>query len=179
MSKTADLELRCEDAEATRRVGAAVGRAASAGTVALLEGQLGAGKTVFAQGVGAGLGAPSVVNSPTFVLVNEHLGGRLPLRHADLYRLDDPELIAELGLLEAAEDGVLVVEWPERAAGALPADHLLVRIVPLTGTAEGGVGEATGEAMGEAAPRRLELEASGPLARAALEAVRRSAAAFV
>ena len=175
MSKTADLELRCEDAEATRRVGAAVGRAASAGTVALLEGQLGAGKTVFAQGVGAGLGAPSVVNSPTFVLVNEHLGGRLPLRHADLYRLDDPELIAELGLLEAAEDGVLVVEWPERAAGALPADHLLVRIVPLTGTAEGGVGEA----MGEAAPRLLELEASGPLARAALEAVRRSAAAFV
>ena len=120
-----------------------------------------------------------MVNSPTFVLVNEHLGGRLPLRHADLYRLDDPELIAELGLLEAAEDGVLVVEWPERAAGALPADHLLVRIVPLTGTAEGGVGEATGEAMGEAAPRRLELEASGPLARAALEAVRRSAAAFV
>lgn len=163
--KMVDLELRCEDAEATRRLGAALGRAAAAGTTALLQGQLGAGKTVFAQGVGAGLGAPSVVNSPTFVLVNEHLGGRLPLRHADLYRLDDPELIAELGLLEAAEDGVLLVEWPERAAGELPADHLLVRITPLTDTA------------GEAAPRRIELTASGPLACAALEAVRRAEAA--
>lgn len=163
--KTVDLELRCDDADATRRLGAALGRAAAAGTTALLQGQLGAGKTVFAQGVGAGLGAPSVVNSPTFVLVNEHLGGRLPLRHADLYRLDDPELIAELGLLEAAEDGVLLVEWPERADGELPADHLLVRIVPLTDTA------------GEAAPRRIELTASGPLACSALEAVRRAAAA--
>lgn len=171
VSEMVELELRCEDAEATRRVGAAVGRAASAGTVALLEGQLGAGKTVFAQGVGAGLGAPSVVNSPTFVLVNEHLGGRLPLRHADLYRLDDPELIAELGLLEAAEDGVLVVEWPERADGALPADHLLVRIIPLT--------DSSVEEAGEAAPRRLEIRASGPLARAALEAVRDAEAAFV
>ena len=163
MSETVDLELRCEDAEATRRLGAALGRAASAGTVALLQGQLGVGKTVFAQGVGAGLGAPSVVNSPTFVLLNEHLGGRLPLRHADLYRLDDPESIAELGLAEAAEDGVLLVEWPERADGALPADHLLVRITPLT------------DAAGDAAPRRLELRAAGPIAARALVALRESA----
>ena len=166
MSETLELELRCEDAEATRRVGAALGRAAAPGTAALLQGQLGAGKTVFAQGVGAGLAAPSVVNSPTFVLVNEHLGGRLPLRHADLYRLDDPDLIAELGLFEAAEDGVLLVEWPECAVGALPTDHLLVRITPLT------------DAAGDAAPRRLELSASGPIARAALQAVERAATAL-
>lgn len=164
MSRTTELQLRCEDAEATRRLGAALGRAAAAGTVALLQGQLGAGKTVFAQGVGAGLGAPSVVNSPTFVLLNEHLGGRLPLRHADLYRLDDPESIAELGLAEAAEDGVLVVEWPERADGALPADHLFVRITPLT------------DAAGDAAPRRLELRANGPIAERALTALQESAA---
>ena len=164
MSRTTELQLRCEDAEATRRLGAVLGRAASAGTVALLQGQLGAGKTVFAQGVGAGVGAPSVVNSPTFVLLNEHLGGRLPLRHADLYRLDDPESIAELGLVEAAEDGVLVVEWPERADGALPADHLLVRITPLT------------DAAGDAAPRRLELCANGPIAARVLAALQESAA---
>lgn len=153
------MRLRCEDAEATRRVGAAVGRVAAVGTVVLLQGQLGAGKTVFAQGVGAGLGAPSVVNSPTFVLLNEHLGGRLPLRHADLYRLDDPELIAELGLAEAAEDGMLLVEWPERAKGLLPADHLLVRITPLS------------DAAGESAPRELALSAHGPTAQLALDAL--------
>ena len=165
MGETTDLTLCCADAEATRAAGAAVGHAAVAGTVLLLQGQLGAGKTVFAQGVGAGLETPSVVNSPTFVLVNEHLGGRLPLRHADLYRLDDPESIAELGLAEAAEDGVLVVEWPERGGGALPADHLLVRITPLR------------DDIGERVPRRLELSARGPIARAALSALQQGAAA--
>ncbi|MXY86801.1 MAG: tRNA (adenosine(37)-N6)-threonylcarbamoyltransferase complex ATPase subunit type 1 TsaE, partial [Chloroflexi bacterium] len=108
------FRLTCEDAETTRAVGAAVGRTAPAGTVVLLQGDLGAGKTVFAQGVGRGLETPTTVNSPTFVLMNEHLGGRLPMRHADLYRLDDLELIAELGLDQAALGGVLLVEWPER-----------------------------------------------------------------
>lgn len=147
------LRLTCDDAEATRAVGAAVGRFAAAGTVVLLQGDLGAGKTVFAQGVGRGLGAPTVVNSPTFVLVNEHLGGRLPLRHADLYRLDDLDLIAELGLDQAAIGGILLVEWPERGEGVLPSDHLHVQIVPLE--------EDVSEDALDASPRGLELTASG------------------
>ena len=147
------LRLTCDDAEATREIGAAVGRHAPAGTVVLLQGDLGAGKTVFAQGVGRGLEAPTVVNSPTFVLMNEHLGGRLPMRHADLYRLDDPDLIAELGLDQAAEGGMLLVEWPERGASALPDDHLHVQIR----TIEDDVSE---DAL-DASPRELILSASG------------------
>ena len=163
MGETTDLRLRCADADATRRVGATVGRAATAGTVVLLEGQLGAGKTVFAQGVGAGLDVPSIVNSPTFVLMNEHLGGRLPLRHADLYRLDDPESIAELGLAEAAVDGVLLIEWPERGHDMLPTDHLLVRLTPLS------------DEIGDAVPRELTISASGPSGTRALNAIRAAA----
>ena len=154
------LRLTCEDAEATRAVGAAVGRAAPAGTVVMLQGDLGAGKTVFAQGVGRGLEAPTTVNSPTFVLMNEHLGGRLPMRHADLYRLDDLELIAELGLDQAALGGILLVEWPERGQGLLPADHLHVQIVPLE--------EDVSEDALDASPRELLLTASGEQAESLL-----------
>lgn len=155
------LRLTCDDAEATRAVGAAVGRAAPAGTIVLLQGDLGAGKTVFAQGVGRGLEAPTTVNSPTFVLMNEHLGGRLPMRHADLYRLDDLELIAELGLDQAALGGILLVEWPERGQGALPEDHLHVQIVPLE--------EDISEDALDASPRALTLTASGEQAETVLQ----------
>lgn len=162
------LRLTCDDAEATRRVGAAIGRWAEPGTTVLLQGDLGAGKTVVAQGVGRGLELPTVVNSPTFVLVNEHLGGRLPMRHADLYRLDDLDLIAELGLDQAAEGGILLVEWPERAQGALPGggqgalptDHLLVQISPLA--------EEISEDQLDASPRELILTANGRHAQALL-----------
>lgn len=163
------LRLTCEDAEATRAVGAAVGRAAPAGTVVLLQGDLGAGKTVFAQGVGRGLEAPTTVNSPTFVLMNEHLGGRLPMRHADLYRLDDLDLIAELGLDQAALGGILLVEWPERGQGVLPADHLHVQIVPLE--------EDVSEDALDASPRELLLTASGEQAESLLAELAKQIAA--
>ena len=155
------LRLTCEDAESTREVGAAIGRHAPAGTVVLLRGDLGAGKTVFAQGVGRGLESPTTVNSPTFVLMNEHLGGRLPMRHADLYRLDDLDLIAELGLDQAALGGILLVEWPERGEGVLPEDHLHVQITPL----EDDISE---DAL-EASPRELLLTASGEQAESLLD----------
>ena len=163
------LRLTCEDADATRAVGAAVGRAAPAGTVVLLQGDLGAGKTVFAQGVGRGLEAPTTVNSPTFVLMNEHLGGRLPMRHADLYRLDDLDLIAELGLDQAALGGILLVEWPERGQGVLPADHLHVQIVPLE--------EDVSEDALDASPRELLLTASGEQAESLLAELAKQIAA--
>ena len=120
-------------AEETRSLAAALGRIAEPGTVVLLVGDLGSGKTVFAQGVGKGLAVGGVVNSPTFVLVNEHLSGRLPLFHADLYRLEGADEIAELALPESGMGAVLLVEWPERAwtvAGLLPSDALRVQLEP-------------------------------------------------
>jgi tRNA threonylcarbamoyladenosine biosynthesis protein TsaE len=90
--------------------------------VLALIGPLGAGKTAFVKGLAAGLGVPPrEAVSPTFALIHEH-AGRVPLFHADLYRLKGPEEVAELGLEDYAErGGVLAIEWAERAGDALPA----------------------------------------------------------
>ena len=98
-----------------------------AGDVLLLQGELGSGKTVLAQGIGQGLKVQEDVKSSSYVLLNEY-HGRLTLYHADLYRLEEPAQVAELALEEVAEPGVLAVEWPERAWEELPPEHLLVRI---------------------------------------------------
>lgn len=85
----------------------------SKGDVVLISGPLGAGKTAFVRGLAEGLGAaPGDVSSPTFTLIQQY-AGRMPLFHADLYRLT-PQEAADLGLEETGEDGVLAVEWPDR-----------------------------------------------------------------
>jgi tRNA threonylcarbamoyladenosine biosynthesis protein TsaE len=111
----------------TKRIGARLGRLLQPGDVLLLQGELGSGKTVLAQGIGRGLKVAEPVKSSSFVLVNEY-HGRLTVHHADLYRLSDPAEVADLALEEIAAPGVLVVEWPERAWEELPPEHLLVRI---------------------------------------------------
>jgi tRNA threonylcarbamoyladenosine biosynthesis protein TsaE len=116
--------LRSTDESATRRIGQALGRAARPGSVLALSGPLGAGKTQLAKGVAAGLGVRSVVNSPTFILMNEHVG-RLRLFHIDAYRLDDPEEALAAGLLDEREaGGVTVIEWADRLGAWLPAGRL-------------------------------------------------------
>ena len=122
------LSLRMASVTATRRLGARIGRRLRAGDVVLLSGELGTGKTVLAQGIGAGLGVADPIKSSSFVLMNEYAGSDLTLYHADLYRLEDPEQVAELALDEQANVGVLVIEWPERAPDELPQEHLLVRL---------------------------------------------------
>jgi tRNA threonylcarbamoyladenosine biosynthesis protein TsaE len=125
--------LRSDDPEATRALGRALGEAAMPGTVLALSGELGAGKTQLAKGVAVGLGIETVVNSPTFVLMNEHVG-RLRLFHVDAYRLGDPEEAAAAGLLDdRAASGVVVVEWADRLDGWLPDERLDVRIDPVAG----------------------------------------------
>ena len=111
----------------TRALGRRLARALQAGDIVLLRGQLGAGKTALAQGVGAGLKVEGPVRSPTFVLLARHEGAT-PLYHADLYRLTTVEEVEELALAEQAADGVLLVEWPERGPAALPPEHLLVEL---------------------------------------------------
>ena len=99
----------------TESLGEQWGRAAQRGWVIALTGDLGAGKTQLVRGLARGLGIPTRVHSPTFTLVIEYAGGRLPLFHLDLYRLDTPEQIPGAGLDEFLRaDGVTVIEWAER-----------------------------------------------------------------
>lgn len=112
------LTLCLPDAAATRSLGISLGATLPAGTVILLSGDLGSGKTSLVQGLGEGLGIPDAIESPTFTLINEYLNGRVPLYHFDLYRLD-PEHIATLypemyweGL--EVEPGIVAIEWAER-----------------------------------------------------------------
>ena len=124
MTKT--ITTRSE--EETAAVGRELAAALSAGGVLLLYGDLGAGKTAFVRGLAEGLGVSrDEVSSPTFTLIQEYRGGRLPLFHVDLYRIDDPREFDELGLDEIAEDGVLAIEWAERLPQP-PQDAVRVRI---------------------------------------------------
>jgi len=120
-------------ASETSRIGQRIGRAAPAGTWLAVTGPLGAGKTVLAKGIARGLGVKSVVNSPTFVIVNEH-AGRLPLFHADAYRLTDADEARAAGVFDERQaGGVTVVEWADRLDGWLPPDHLDVEIGTVPG----------------------------------------------
>jgi tRNA threonylcarbamoyladenosine biosynthesis protein TsaE len=112
----------------TAAVGREIAQTLRAGDVVLLYGDLGAGKTAFVKGLAEGLGVRrEEVSSPTFTLVQEYRGGRLTLFHVDLYRLDDPREIVDLGLDEIAADGVLAIEWADKLP-APPAGCVEVRI---------------------------------------------------
>jgi ATPase, YjeE family len=102
----------------TEAIGEAWGRKAEPGLVIALSGDLGAGKTQLVRGIARGLGFAGRVHSPTFTLVNQYEGGRLPLFHLDLYRLETPEQILSAGIEEYLEPaGVSVIEWAERIFG--------------------------------------------------------------
>lgn len=117
----------CVDSpETTRNLAAAIARLARPGDVIVLTGEMGSGKTVFAQGFGRALGVDEPITSPTFTLINTYDSGRIPLHHVDLYRLDLLSEVADLALGELAEgDGILLVEWGEAAADTL-GEHLEV-----------------------------------------------------
>jgi tRNA threonylcarbamoyladenosine biosynthesis protein TsaE len=124
VTNTTTTRSESETADTGRRLASAL----SAGSVVLLFGDLGAGKTAFVRGLAEGLGASrDDVSSPTFTLVQEYRGGRLPLFHVDLYRLNDPREIDDLGLDEIAEEGVLAVEWADKWPRP-PGDAAVVRI---------------------------------------------------
>lgn len=140
------LEVESPSAEATRRLAGRLGREARPGQVFALSGPLGAGKTEFARGLLAGLGVPGdEVASPTFTLIHQHQG-RLPVVHIDLYRLEDPLEVWDLGLDDALRAGaVAVIEWAERLGEDLPAQRLDVHL----------------SYAGHEGARRIRLEAHG------------------
>ncbi len=118
---------RSDGPATTRALATALADLVSDGDLLVLTGDLGAGKTCFTQGLGAGLGVQERITSPTFTLAAEY-EGRLRLHHLDVYRLDGPADTTDLDLHELAEDGVTVVEWGEQIDTALGADRLVIEI---------------------------------------------------
>jgi tRNA threonylcarbamoyladenosine biosynthesis protein TsaE len=113
--------------EETQTLGRVIGEQAKAGDIILLSGPLGAGKTCLAQGIAQGMGVKEGTASPSYVLMREYQG-RLPLYHMDLYRLDFAE-IGELGLDDYLYGrGVCVIEWADKGAKLMPAEHLSLRL---------------------------------------------------
>lgn len=114
----------------TDRLGAALAAALVPGTVVALIGPLGAGKTRLVQAVAAAVGVPrEAVTSPTFVLVNEYLGGQLPIYHFDTYRLKEDDEFLNLGPDEYFDSqGITFVEWADRVANLLPSDRIEIEI---------------------------------------------------
>jgi tRNA threonylcarbamoyladenosine biosynthesis protein TsaE len=162
-------ELRTLSADETHEVGRRLGLEAAAGTLLALIGPLGAGKTQLAKGVADGLGVTSVVNSPTFVLMNEH-AGRLRLFHIDAYRLDEDRDPLEGGLLDDRQaSGVTVIEWADRIEQWLPTERLEVQIEAAASEPDARVmrWRAVGETHADLARRAL-----APFSGSAREAAR-------
>ncbi|HUS61456.1 MAG TPA: tRNA (adenosine(37)-N6)-threonylcarbamoyltransferase complex ATPase subunit type 1 TsaE [Acidimicrobiales bacterium] len=118
------IRVRTTSVDDTRQLAASVAGVVRAGDLILLAGDLGSGKTAWVQGFGKALGAEDRITSPTFTLVN-HYPARLPILHADVYRLDHLQEVVDLGLPELLDEGaVAVIEWGDLAEPVLPADYL-------------------------------------------------------
>jgi tRNA threonylcarbamoyladenosine biosynthesis protein TsaE len=116
------------DLAATAALGARIASGLAIGDVVALGGDLGAGKSTLARTILNALGFTGAIPSPTFTLVQTYETERLIVRHYDLYRLENPREILELGLDEGLEDGAALIEWPERAGTLLPEDRLTVSL---------------------------------------------------
>ena len=131
----------------TEAIGAALGAQLKAGTVLAYRGDLGAGKTAFTRGLARGLGCGEMVTSPTYTIVNEYLGGRLPLFHFDMYRLGSSDDLWDIGWEDYLDrNGICAVEWSENISDALE-DAIVITI------------HKTGETS-----RRIEIEGGEDLA---------------
>ena len=125
------MEVITNSAGETISLGKQLGSKLSSGDVVALSGELGAGKTTFTKGLATGMGIKGMrVNSPSYVLIRQVSGGRLPLYHFDLYRLDTVRDVRNLGYEEYFYgDGVTVIEWAEKAKGLLPEEYIGIKII--------------------------------------------------
>jgi tRNA threonylcarbamoyladenosine biosynthesis protein TsaE len=123
------MEYLSHNESETEAIAARLAATLDPGAVVAYQGGLGMGKTAFTRGLASGLGYPGRVTSPTFTIVNEYEGGRLPLFHFDMYRLADSEALFDIGWEDYLErGGVCAVEWSELVADALPSDTVYVTI---------------------------------------------------
>ena len=123
------MELLSHSPEETEDIGARLAQRLEPGAVVAFTGDLGAGKTAFTRGLARGLGIPDRVTSPTFTIVNEYEGGRLPLFHFDMYRLGSADELFDIGWEDyLRRGGVCAVEWSENIADALEEDTVRVDI---------------------------------------------------
>ncbi len=124
------LHLRASSIDDTHAIAASIAKLARAGDLIVLAGEMGAGKTAFAQGFGVALGVAEPMTSPTFTLVHSYDLGRITLHHADIYRLSTRNEVDDLALNELLEsDGIVLLEWGDVVAQSL-GEHLLVRLEP-------------------------------------------------
>ena len=125
------MEFLTNSPAQTENIGSALGKILKPGTVIAYRGDLGAGKTAFTRGLAKGLGADDMVTSPTYTIVNEYLGGRMPLFHFDMYRLASSDDLWDIGWEDYLErGGVCAVEWSENVEDALE-DPILITIEKL------------------------------------------------
>ena len=116
------MEYLTHNEAETEALGARLAAVLSPGSVVAYRGNLGMGKTAFTRGLGCGLGYSGRITSPTFTIVNEYEGGRLPLFHFDMYRLSDEDALFDIGWEDYLDrGGVCAVEWSEQVAGAMPS----------------------------------------------------------
>ena len=118
--------IETNSTEETFALGKALGEKASPGQIYTLDGDLGTGKTVFTQGVAAGLGITEAISSPTFTIIQEYDTGRLPLYHFDVYRLADIDEFYAMGGEEYFENGICLIEWGEIIKDALPSNYIKI-----------------------------------------------------
>ena len=145
--ETRSYSFSTESVEQTREIAATLARVLEPGAVILLDGDLGAGKTHFTQGLAAGLGVASEVTSPTFNLLFEYREGRLPLYHFDLYRLEDALELEDIGFYEFVEsDGVACIEWASKFPEDMPDERIALYISTEGDTRRGFAVEASGDA---------------------------------
>ena len=116
--------------EETLRIGIEMGQSAVPGQIICLDGDLGTGKTVFAQGFGHGLGIMEPISSPTFTILKEYDEGRIPFYHFDVYRISSEDEMEEVGFFDKCDggDGVCLVEWAELIEGIIPKEAVRITI---------------------------------------------------
>ncbi len=123
------MEIKTHSEKETFELGKRIANAVNPGTVILFYGDLGAGKTVMTKGIAAGLGITEMITSPTFTIMQEYEGGRMPLYHLDVYRIEDPDEMEEVGLNEYIYgNGLTVIEWAEQIEDILPEDAIKITI---------------------------------------------------
>jgi len=145
-----EVVIETADAESTRALGSRLAALLRAGDLVMLSGDLGAGKTTLAQGVGAAMGVRGRVSSPTFIIARVHpaLADGPDLIHVDAYRLSSLEEVDALDLDSSMDDSVTLVEWGQDKVEALSADRLEITIARPRGGLVGGRAEAPGESSG-------------------------------